>query len=48
MGDNFNNQFTSLFWVYKGSNKDPSIFRMEILFMTLYKLGKLSILDYFV
>jgi len=36
-----------LSWISKGGNKDPSVSRMRISFMTLFKLGKLSMLGYF-
>jgi hypothetical protein len=44
MGGNFNNQFPSLSWISKGGNKDHSIYRMVILFFTLFKLRKLFML----
>jgi hypothetical protein len=44
----FKNQFSNLFLISKGSTKDQSVFRMEISFITLFKLENLSILGYFV
>jgi hypothetical protein len=34
--------------ISEGGNKDPTVSRLEISFMSLFKLEKLSILGYFV
>jgi hypothetical protein len=47
-GGNFKNQIPNLFWISKAGHKDPGASMMKISFMTLFKSGNLSILDYFV